>query len=128
MQEEGIPGAEELSEEKWSDLRFRRTDEARSKSNAIISEFTRRFSKHQLYAQLQQRNVLSAPMSTIGDLFDNPQLKFLHWFSEQSYDQDRTICWPGPAFRLSETPRRDPVSLAAPGADNDNVLAASASH
>lgn len=119
LQEEGIPGAEELSEEKWSDLRFRRTDEARAKSNAIISEFTRRYSKHQLYAQLQQRNVLSAPMSTIGDLFDNPQLKFLHWFSEQPYDQNRTICWPGPAFRLSETPRRDPVSLSAPGADNE---------
>lgn len=117
LQEEGIPGAEQLSDEKWTDLRFRRTDEAREISGAIIAEFTKSRSKQQLYAQLQQRNILSAPMSEIGDLFDNTQLKFLHWFTEQSFDDERTICWPGPAFRLSETPRRDPVPLVAADAD-----------
>ena len=29
------------------------------------------------------RNILSAPMSQIGDLFNNPQLKFLNWFVDQ---------------------------------------------
>lgn len=118
LQEDGIPGADQLSDEKWTDLRYRRSEEAQSVSRGIISEFTRKHSKQQLYAQLQQRNILCAPMSGIGDLFDNTQLKFLHWFSEQPFDEDRTICWPGPAFRLSETPRRDPVYLsAAPEAD-----------
>lgn len=125
LQEEGIPGAEQLSDEKWTDLRYRRTDEARAISSKIISEFTKPRNKQQLYAQLQQRNILSAPMSGIGDLFDNTQLKFLHWFTEQPFDGDRTICWPGPAFRLSETPRRDPVHLAALGADTDDIVGAS---
>ena len=125
LQEEGIAGAEQLSDEKWTDLAYRRTDEARSVSGAIISEFTKPRSKHQLYAQLQQRNILSAPMSAIGDLFDNTQLKYLHWFTEQPFDEGRTICWPGPAFRLSETPRRDPVHLSAAGADSDQIFGAS---
>lgn len=124
LQEETIPGAEQLSDEKWTDLRYRRTEEAQSVARGIISEFTRTRSKQQLYAQLQQRNVLCAPMSGIGDLFDNTQLKFLHWFTEQPFDADRTICWPGPAFRLSETPRRDPVHMTAAAADTSAVFAA----
>jgi len=123
LQEEGIPGAEQLNDEKWTDLRYRRSDEAQAASRAIISEFTRPRSKQQLYAQLQQRNILCAPMSSVGDLFNNTQLKFLHWFAEQPFDADRTICWPGPAFRLSETPRRDPVHLSAVAADTDAVFA-----
>jgi len=125
LREENIPGAEQLSDEKWTDLKYRRTEEAQSISRAIISEFTKSRSKQQLYAQLQQRNILSAPMCGIGDLFDNAQLKFLHWFSEQPFDGGRTICWPGPAFRLSETPRRDPLRLAETGADNQDIFGAS---
>lgn len=125
LQEEGIVGAEQLSEEKWTDLKFRRSEEAQAVSRAIISEFTKSYEKQQLYAQLQQRNILCAPMSGIGDLLDNTQLKFLHWFSEQPFDGERTITWPGPAFRLSETPRRDPVRLAEVGADNDGIFGAS---
>jgi benzylsuccinate CoA-transferase BbsE subunit len=125
LQAEKIPGAEQLTDERWTDLRFRRTDEARAISSEIIGKFTSSRAKQELYAQLQQRNILSAPKSEIGDLFDNTQLKFLHWFSEQPFDGDRTICWPGPAFRLSEAPRRDPVRLAAAGADNDEILGAS---
>lgn len=128
LQEERIPGAEQLSDERWTDLRFRRTEEARTISSDIISAFTRGHGKQQLYAQLQQRNILSAPKSEIGDLFDNSQLKFLHWFSEQPFADGRTICWPGPAFRLSEAPRRDPVLLSAAGADTQDIVgAASAS-
>jgi hypothetical protein len=32
--------------------------------------------------------------------------------------------WPGPAFRMSETPRRQPGPVSAPGADNAAVLGA----
>ncbi len=125
LQEDGIEGAEQFSEERWTDLKFRRTDEAQALSRGIISKFTQKFGKQELYAQLQQRNILCAPMSSIGDLFDNTQLKFLHWFSEQPFDGERTICWPGPAFRLSETPRRDPVHLAPVVSDASELLGAS---
>ena len=37
LNEEGIPGAEQLTEEKWTDLRFRRTDEARTE--AVAKDF-----------------------------------------------------------------------------------------
>lgn len=125
LNEEGVAGAEQLGDEKWTDSKYRRTEEAQTISRAIISEFTSRFSKQQLYAQLQQRNILCAPMAEVGDLFDNAQLKYLHWFSEQPFDGSRTICWPGPAFRLSETPRCDPVPMVEAGTDIDGIFGAS---
>ncbi|GGA66518.1 CoA transferase [Nitratireductor aestuarii] len=111
LRAEGISGADELAEEKWTENRFRRSAEARARSFEIISQFTQRFNKQQLYAQLQQRGILSAPKCEIGDLFDNTQLKYLNWFTEQRFDEERTISWPGPAFRMSETPRRDPLPV-----------------
>jgi len=108
---EGIPGADELADEKWTENKFRRSEEARTRSFEIISQFTKRFNKQQLYAQLQQRGILSAPKCEIGDLFENTQLKYLNWFTEQRFDEERTITWPGPAFRMSETPRRDPLPV-----------------
>ena len=55
-------------------------------------------------------------MARIGDLFNNPQLKFLNWFTDQPIG-GRMATWPGPPFRMSETPRRSPGQVAAPGAD-----------
>lgn len=116
LKEEKIEGAEGLDDPKWLDLTYRRTDEARQVAGDIIARFTETRSKYQLYDQLQQRHILCAPMARIGDLFNNPQLKFLNWFTDQPIG-DRMATWPGPPFRMSETPRRSPGQVAAPGAD-----------
>ncbi|MGQ7793602.1 CaiB/BaiF CoA transferase family protein [Faunimonas sp. B44] len=123
LQKEGIPGAEDLSDPKWQDQAFRRTPEAREAATEMIAALTKNKSKYQNYNELQARNVLSAPKSEISDLFNNPQLKFLNWFVDQPIG-DRMATWPGPAFRMSETPRRQPGPVRAPGADNDAVLGA----
>jgi benzylsuccinate CoA-transferase BbsE subunit len=117
-----IPGAEKLKDEKWVDPNWRKTPEAQQEANAIITSFTMKHGKNQLYDRLQQNHILSAPMNQVGDLFENAQLKFLNWFSEQPWD-DRSVTWPGPPVRLSETPRRSPVKVAAIGADNDRIYA-----
>ena len=117
---EGIPGATDLTDPKWQDPDFRRTQEANDKVRAIISEATRKRSKYENYNELQAYNVLAAPMSQIGDLFNNPQLKFLDWFVDQPID-GHMATWPGPAFRLSESPRRQPGPVSPPGGDNHDV-------
>jgi crotonobetainyl-CoA:carnitine CoA-transferase CaiB-like acyl-CoA transferase len=122
MVADGIPGATELKDEKWLDPVFRKTPEAQQAANAIITSFTMKHGKNQLYDRLQQNHILSAPMNQVGDLFENAQLKFLNWFSEQPWD-DRSVVWPGPPVRLSETPRRSPVRVAATGADNERIFA-----
>ena len=120
MISDGIPGAADLKDEKWIDPNWRKTPEAQHTANAIITSFTMRQGKNQLYDRLQQNHILSAPMNQVGDLFENAQLKFLNWFSEQAWD-DRSVIWPGPPVRLSETPRRSPVRVAAAGADNERI-------
>src|SRR5690606_34357320 len=94
LREEGIPGAEELADEKWRDLTFRRTDEARTRSAEVIRQLTKTRGKYEIYEQLQQRFILSAPMSQIGDLFNNQQLKFLDWFSSRPIHGHQAT-WPG---------------------------------
>jgi len=117
---EGLEGAKELADPIWEDLVFRRTEEARRKAAAVILQLTRTRSKYQIYDQLQQRNILCAPVSKVGDLFNNPQLKFLDWFVDQPIE-GKMATWPGPAFRMSETPRRQPGFVRATGADNKAV-------
>jgi benzylsuccinate CoA-transferase BbsE subunit len=122
LKKAGIPGAEDLDDPKWQDQSFRRTPEAREAATRIITALTKDKSKYQNYNELQGRNILSAPMSEISDLFNNPQLKFLNWFVDQPIG-DKQATWPGPAFRMSETPRRQPGPVRAPGADNEAVFA-----
>lgn len=122
MRAENIPGAEDLVDEKWRDLTYRRTDEARRISAEVIRRLTVTRGKYEIYEQLQQRHILCAPMSQIGDLFNNQQLKFLDWFSSRPVHSQQAT-WPGPAFRLSETPRRHPGEVPAHAAHSEEVFA-----
>lgn len=122
MRAEDIAGADALAEDKWRDLTFRRTDEARAQSAEVIRRLTETRGKYEIYEQLQQRHILSAPMSQIGDLFNNQQLKFLDWFSSRPVHGQQAT-WPGPAFRMSETPRRHPGEVPSHGAHDHEVLA-----
>ena len=73
--------------------------------------------------EIKAGRILSAPMNKVGDLFENAQLKFLNWFTDQQWDR-RTATWPGPPIRLSETPRLSPGRVAEAGEDTDAVFAA----
>jgi benzylsuccinate CoA-transferase BbsE subunit len=121
MQEEGIPEAADLHEPKWVEQSWRRTEEARAQATAAISALTKTRAKYQVYDQMQQRHILCAPMSQVGDLFNNPQLKFLAWFQTQDMD-GRNAVWPGAPFRMSETPRVPPTRFPAHDEHTTEVL------
>jgi benzylsuccinate CoA-transferase BbsE subunit len=117
----GVEGAKDLLDPRWVDPSFRRTAEAREAAAEVIVRFTSVRTKNQVYDLTQQHRILSAPMNKVGDLFDNAQLKFLNWFTAQAMGE-HVATWPGPPMRLSETPRRAPVRVAAPGADNAAII------
>lgn len=121
MKEEGVPGAADFEQPKWREQSWRRTDEARQQATAAITLLTRTKAKYQVYDQMQQRHILCAPMSQIGDLFNNPQLKFLAWFQPLVLDGKVSV-WPGAPFRMSQTPRLPPTRIPAPGEHSTEVL------
>jgi crotonobetainyl-CoA:carnitine CoA-transferase CaiB-like acyl-CoA transferase len=121
MQEEGIPDAAGFEHPKWREQSWRRTDEGRQQAAAAIAQLTKTRAKYQVYDQMQQRHILCAPMSQVGDLFNNPQLKFLSWFQPLTLD-DRISVWPGAPFRMSETPRLPPTRIPGHGEHSTEVL------
>ena len=121
MRAEKVPGAEDLADPKWSDQAWRKTEDARRIAADVITRFTQSKTKNQVYDMTQQHRILSAPMNRVGDLFDNAQLKFLNWFVNQPWGE-RAITWPGPPIRLSETPCRAPIKVAAPGEHNRAIF------
>ena len=66
-----------------------------------------------LYEAGQSRRLLFGLVSTPKDLVENPQLRARDWFLELERD-GQTIDFPGPPYRLSETPvtfRRPPPTI-----------------
>jgi crotonobetainyl-CoA:carnitine CoA-transferase CaiB-like acyl-CoA transferase len=120
MEEEGK--AEDLSEEPYRsfleglNLRFLTgllADPANLGANiqkmSHIAEVVRRFtaskSKWEMYEGGQQRRLLWGIVSTPEDIARNPQLQFRRWLTDVEHPEvDATLTYPGPPYRLSETP------------------------
>jgi hypothetical protein len=62
------------------------------------------YSKKQFYEEAQRRKVLSAPLNTVPDLLQNPQLSYYDWYRRLPMGEGRTGILTGPPVRLSETP------------------------
>jgi crotonobetainyl-CoA:carnitine CoA-transferase CaiB-like acyl-CoA transferase len=80
----------------------------------VLSRFCAARTKSELYEKGQGRRLLIGIVSTPEDLAKNPQLAAREWY--QSVDRangDGKITFPGPPYRLSETPwkidRRPPM-------------------
>jgi benzylsuccinate CoA-transferase BbsE subunit len=123
MREESVAGADELTDPKWNDLKWRRSPEGQFRFNDIIGPWLQRWTKNEFYEQAQRRNILSAPVNTVDDVLENPQLKFFNWFIEQN-GPSGTLTWPGAPYRFSETPARAPGRVAGAGEDNVAVFGA----
>jgi benzylsuccinate CoA-transferase BbsE subunit len=123
MQEEKVWGADELADPKWNNLQWRRSKEAQLRFNEIIGPWLQHRTKNEFYEQAQRRNILSAPVNTVDDVLENPQLKFFNWFIEQN-GPGGALTWPGAPYRFSETPARAPGRVADAGEDNVAVFGA----
>jgi benzylsuccinate CoA-transferase BbsE subunit len=73
----------------------------------VLMRFFKSKPKWELYEQGQQRRLLIGIVSTPEDLAKNPQLQARRWFQDIRHeDLGDTLRYPGPPYRLSETPWR----------------------
>ena len=89
----------------------------------VLLAFFKSKPKWELYEQGQRRRLLIGIVSNPEDLAKNPQLNARAWFQDIAHPElNDTLRYPGPPYRLSETPwrivRRPPLL----GEHNDEVL------
>lgn len=73
----------------------------------VLVRFYQSKPKWEIYEQGQHRRLLVGIVSSPEDLAKNPQLEARHWFQDINHPElSDTLRYPGPPYRLSETPWR----------------------
>ena len=90
----------------------------------VLKRFIAARGKWEIYEGGQRRRLLFGIVSTPEDIAKNPQLEFRKWLTSVEHPELKdTLRYPGPPYRLSETPwaigRRPPLL----GEHNDEVYA-----
>ena len=90
----------------------------------VLKRFIAARGKWEIYEGGQRRRLLFGIVSTPEDIAKNPQLEFRKWLTSVEHPElEDTLRYPGPPYRLSETPwaigRRPPLL----GEHNDEVYA-----
>ncbi len=89
----------------------------------VLTRFFKSKPKWELYEQGQRRRLLIGIVSTPEDLANNPQLSARRWFQDVRHDDlNDTLRYPGPPYRLSETPWRIARRPPLLGQHTDEVL------
>jgi len=73
--------------------------------NEVLRRFVKTKVKWEMYEQAQRRRLLFGIVSTPEDIAKNPQLQHRRWLSPVEHAElGTTLEYPGPPYRLSETP------------------------
>jgi crotonobetainyl-CoA:carnitine CoA-transferase CaiB-like acyl-CoA transferase len=89
----------------------------------VLVRFYKSKPKWELYEQGQGRRLLIGIVSSPEDLAKNPQLNARDWFQDVRHDDlNDSLRYPGPPYRLSETPWRIRHRPPLLGEHNDEVL------
>lgn len=75
--------------------------------NEAFGRFFKTKTKAELFHEAVKRNIMLAPVNTVADLMENPQLKDRdYWVEVEHRELGATITYPGAPCKLSETPWR----------------------
>jgi benzylsuccinate CoA-transferase BbsE subunit len=123
MVEEGVPGAEALTEPEWATLPHRQRPEAIEQFGAVFAAFTADRTRLDLYRDAQHRGIALSPVNDVAAVLEDPQLAARAFFVDvDDPTAGRPLRYPGPPYRLSATPaaaaRRAPIR----GSDTDAIL------
>lgn len=111
LQQEGVPGAEELAGDGWNTLPFRQRPESIERFSAIFGAFATTRAKAELYREAQHRSIALAPVNDLGDLLVDRQLAARGFFREGVDAATGTeVRFPAAPFRLSP-PADKPVDM-----------------
>ncbi len=109
--EADTPGATDLASERWSDFDYRRTPEAVARFGEVFAEFSSTRSMESLYGEAQARAIALSPMNDVAGIIADRQLAARGFYVEVEDEAlGRAVLFPGPPYRLSETPVRRPIS------------------
>ena len=97
LREEGVPGAEELAADVWSDHDYRATLEADETFRRVFETFASGFDALELYTSCQRRKIVLCPVSSPAQLLDNEHLRARDFFIEE---EDRVF--PGVPYRCRD--------------------------
>ncbi len=117
--ESGTPGGQELLDERWQDFKFRQSPQGVARFAEIFGAFCAARSKQELYREGQARQIAIAPVNSVADIVDDPQLRangFFRSLHDGALERDVTV--PGPPYRLARTPAT--LRSAAPGSGAHN--------
>jgi crotonobetainyl-CoA:carnitine CoA-transferase CaiB-like acyl-CoA transferase len=120
--ESGTPGGNELLDECWQDFKFRQSPQGIARFAEIFGVFCAGRSKQELYREGQAKQIAIAPVNTVADIVDDPQLRANGYFGslhDEALDRDVTL--PGPPYRLGRTPATLRSAAAACGKHNRAV-------
>lgn len=85
----------------------------------VLDRFYAHFPKQHLYEEGQRRRLLIGPVNSARDLLENKQLNGRQWFHEVEHPElGANITYPGPPFRLNESPSRIYRRPPLPGEHN----------
>lgn len=105
LEAEGVPGVERLHGERWLEIEFVQSDEAKRIFHDVFSPWARGKTKAELYHNGQKHQVPLAPVSTCKDILASRQLAFRNYFVSVAHPECETpITMPGAPYKLSRTP------------------------
>ncbi len=89
--------------------------------DAVLTEFTSRFTVEELYREGQKRHLAITPVRTAAAVAGDDQLAARDFFVPVEHDAGQTLAYPGAPYRLDETPWRIRWPAPRPGQHNRGV-------
>jgi benzylsuccinate CoA-transferase BbsE subunit len=104
--DEGVEGAETLTEACWTDQDFLASAPAKQTFTRLFAPYAKRHTKSELQEKGRARRIPMAPIRDASDLEDNAQLKHREYFVGVPGPGGRELRMPGAPYKLARTPWR----------------------
>jgi benzylsuccinate CoA-transferase BbsE subunit len=118
--DEKVPGVERLQGERWNDIDYLLTDEAKRIFAEVFAPWARTRTKAELYHEGQRRHIPLAPVNTPADILGSGQLAHREYFVRVAHSmREAPLVMPGAPYRLSRTPWR--IARPAPRLGEHNA-------
>lgn len=97
--------------------------EHREELETMIAEWTKQYSKQDIFALLQETGIASGPINTMGDLIHDPQVKGRKMLRKMKLSKDgEDVYVNGVAIKLNDTPSSEFTPPPAIGEHSEEIL------
>jgi benzylsuccinate CoA-transferase BbsE subunit len=121
--EQDVPGAEVLKGQEWTTLEHRRKPESIRLFKELMEAATTAKPRAELYRELQGARIAAAPVNTVADLLEDPQLIAREFFRPVGDPLlNAEVIYPGPPYRVPDHETPTWTAAPRPGADTERVV------